>query len=177
LYKKGNKNSRADILSRRADYIYSKPEPSYTIFDIQGNTIVYNCPEINIISIETNNKSELQIICNIYPRDTAAQRILNNLDKYKIYRITTERTILFEEQVYIPKNIKNQVVQTRYNTILYSYPGIGKTIELVLKIFYFLGIRKVVEKVINSCNTCCRNKVSRYILYSKLNLLNVLPGV
>jgi hypothetical protein len=59
LYKKGNKNNKADILSRRADYICNKPEPSYTIFDIQGNTIIYNCPEINTISIETNNKTEL----------------------------------------------------------------------------------------------------------------------
>jgi hypothetical protein len=176
LYKKGNKNSRADILSRRADYIYSKPEPSYTIFDIQGNTIVYNCPEINIISIETNNKTELQAICKVYPRDTAVQQILKNLEEYKIYRITTEGTILFEKQVYILKNIKNQVVQARYSTILYSYPGIGKTIELVSKTFYFPGIRKIVERVINSCNIYYRNKAARYIPYSKLYLLKVPLG-
>jgi hypothetical protein len=48
---------------------------------------------------------------------------------------------------------------------------------LVSRIFYFPGIRKVVKKVINSCNTCCRDKASRYILYSKLNLLDALPGV
>jgi hypothetical protein len=177
LYKKGNKNSRADVLSRRADYMYSKPEPSYAIFDMQGNTIVYNRPEINTISIETNNKTELQAICRAYPGDTAAQQILNNLDKYKIYRITTDRTILFEEQVYIPKNIRNQVVQARHGAIPYSYPRIRKTIELVSRIFYFPGIRKVVERVINKYDTCCRNKVSRHILYSKLNLLNALPGV
>jgi hypothetical protein len=177
LYKKDNKNSRADILSRRADYICSKPEPSYTIFDIQGDTIVYNYPEINIVSIETNNKTELQAICKVYPRDTAAQQILKNLEEYKIYRITTERTILFEEQVYILKTIQNQAVWARYGTIPYSYPGIRKTIELVSRIFYFPRIRKVVEKVINSCNTCCRDKAARYIPYSKLNLLNTLPGV
>jgi hypothetical protein len=177
LYKKGNKNSRADILSRKADYIYSKPEPSYTIFDIQGNTIVYNCPEINTISIETNNKTELQAICKVYPGDTAVQQILNNLEEYKIYRITTERTILFEEQVYILKNIKNQVVRARYSTILYSYPGIKKILELVSRTFYFSGIRKVVERVINRYNIYCRNKAARYIPYSKLYLLKVPPGV
>jgi hypothetical protein len=177
LYKKGNKNSRADILSRKADYIYSKPEPSYTIFDIQGNIIVYNCPEINTISIETNNKTELQAICKVYPRDTAVQQILNNLEKYKIYRITTERTILFEEQVYILKNIKNQVVRTRYSTIPYSYPGIGKILELVSRMFYFPGIRKVVKRIINRYNIYCRNKAARYILYSKLYLLKVPLGV
>jgi hypothetical protein len=83
---------------------------------------------------------------------------------------------LFEEQVYIPKTIKNQVVQVQYSTILYSYPGIGKILELVSRIFYFLEIRKVVKKVINSCNICCKDKAARYILYSKLNLLNIPPG-
>jgi hypothetical protein len=83
LYKKGNKNSRTDILSRKADYICNKPDLSYTIFGIQGNTIVYNCPEISLISIETNNKTEIQAIRRIYPRDTAAQQILDNLEEYK----------------------------------------------------------------------------------------------
>jgi hypothetical protein len=75
---------------------------------------------------------------------------LENLEEYKQYRITTGRTILFEEQVYIPKYIRNQVVQARYRTILYRYPGIGKTIELVSRMFYFPGIKKVVKKVINT---------------------------
>jgi hypothetical protein len=177
LYKKGNKNSRADTFSRRADYIYSKPEPSYAIFDIQGDTIIYNRPEINTISIKTNNKTELQVICKVYPGDTAARRILNNLEEHKGCRITTEGTILFEEQVYIPKTIRNQVVQARYGAMPYSHPGIGKTIELVSRTFYFPGIRKIVEKVINSYNTCRQDKAARYIPYSKLNLLNTLLGI
>jgi hypothetical protein len=177
LYKKGNENSRADILSRKADYVCSKPEPSYTIFDIQGNTIVYNRPEINTISIETNNKTELQVICKVYPGDTAARRMLNNLEEYKNCRITTEGTILFEERIYVPKTIRDQVVRARYSAMPYSYPGIGKTIELVSRTFYFPGIKKMVEKVINSCDTCRRDKAAKYIPYSKLNLLNILPGV
>jgi hypothetical protein len=60
--------------------------------------------------------------------------------------------------------------------MLYSYPGIGKTLELVSRTFYFPGIRKVVERVINGCKTCCRDKTARYILYSKLHLLNIPPG-
>jgi hypothetical protein len=84
---------------------------------------------------------------------------------------------LFEEQVYILKNIKNQVVQARYSTILYSYPRIGKILKLVSKIFYFPGIRKIVEKVINRYNTCCRNKAARYIPYNKLYLLKIPPGI
>jgi hypothetical protein len=80
---------------------------------------------------------------------------------------------LFEKQVYILKNIRNQVVQARYSTIPYSYPGIGKILELVSRMFYFLEIRKIVERVINSCNIYCRNKAARYIPYSKLYLLKV----
>jgi hypothetical protein len=102
---------------------------------------------------------------------------LENLEEYKQYRVTTEGTILFEEQIYIPKYIRNQVVQARYRAIPYRHLGIGKTIELVSRTFYFPGIKKVVEKVINSCNNCCRNKAARYIPYSKLYLLDTLLGV
>jgi hypothetical protein len=137
--------------------------------------IVYNCLEINIVSIETNNKIELRAICKVYSGDTAVQQILKNLEEYRQYRITTERTILFEEQVYILKTIRNQIVQVQYSTIPYSYPRIGKTIELVSRTFYFPRIRKVVEKVINSCNIYCRDKAARYIPYSKLYLLNIPP--
>jgi hypothetical protein len=165
--------TRSPSGSGAEEYLPGYPAPDYILSSSYFPTIL----EINIVFIKTKDKTELQAICKVYPKDTTVQRILNNLEEYKIYQITKKGTILFEEQVYIPKTIKNQVVQTRYSIIPYSYPGIGKTLELVSRIFYFPGIKKVVEKIINTCNICCRNKAARYILYSKLYLLNIPPGV
>jgi hypothetical protein len=176
LYKKGNENGRADALSRRADYVCSKPEPSHAIFDIQGDTMLYNRPEINTISIETNDETELQAIRKEYPGDTAAQRILKNLEEHRMCRITTDGTILFEERVYVPKNMRNRVVQARHSAMPHGHPGIGKTLELVSRTFYFPGMRKVVERVINGCDTCCRNKAARHMPYGKLHPLKAPPG-
>jgi len=37
--------------------------------------------------------------------------------------------------------------------------------ERLVRIYYFLGMRKMVEEVIENCDTCIRNKLSRYAPY------------
>ena len=151
----------------------NKPEPLYTVFDIKKDTLVYSRLEINKITLDTSNKQVLEEIYKVYSRDTAATRIRENPGKYKRYRIILQETILFYKQILVLKTIKEKIVKQQYKLQLYSYPEIGKTIELVLRIYYFPGIKKVVKKVINSCNIYCRNKAARYLLYRKLQLLEV----
>jgi len=37
--------------------------------------------------------------------------------------------------------------------------------ERLARIYYFPGIRKMVEEIIGNCDTCIRNKLSRHALY------------
>ena len=97
--------------------------------------------------------------------------------EYPKYRITKQRTILFKKQILVPKLIRMSIVLDCYKQLLYRYPEIEKTIELVSRTFYFPGIKRIVEKVINIYNKYCRNKVARYLLYRKLQLLEAPADV
>ena len=50
-------------------------------------------------------------------------------------------------------------------------------LEKVTCTYYFLGIRKVIEKVLSLYNDCTRNKPSRHLPYRKLKLLRTLTRV
>ena len=177
MYKKGNKNRQADALSQRADYIQEKLEALYTILGIYSNSMVYNHPEINTIKIETATDKELVAIQNVYTTNIIYRKIQLNILEYPKYRITKQGTILFEKRILVPKLIKISIVINCYKRLPHRYPGIGKTIELVSQTFYFLGIRKVVKKVINTYDKCCKNKAARHLPYKKLQLLEALAGI
>ena len=177
LYKKGNENRQADALSRRADYIQGKSELLYAILGICSDSMVYNYPEINAIRIETATDEELVAIQDIYTTDVIYKKIQLNILEYPKYRITEQETILFEKQILVPKSQKTSVVQDRHEQPLHGYPDIGKTIELVLQTFYFPGIRKIIEKVINTYDEYCRNKAARHLLYRKLQPLEAPAGI
>ena len=177
LYKKGNKNRQVDTLSQKADYIQEKPEVLYTILRKYSNSIVYNYPKINTIKIEIVIDKELVAIQSIYATNTIYKKIQLNILEYLKYRITEQEAILFEKQILVPKLIKISIVLDCYKQLLYRYPEIRKTIKLVFRTFYFLRIRKIVEKVINIYNKYCRNKAARYLLYKKLQLLRAPAGI
>jgi Integrase zinc binding domain len=61
-----------------------------------------------------------------------------------------------------------RIIRGHYSSIVEGYPGISSTIERIQQKFYFLGIRKVVEKVIANCQAYTMNKVQRYKLYRQL---------
>jgi Integrase zinc binding domain len=56
--------------------------------------------------------------------------------------------ILYDGVIYIPAKMRTRVIRGHYSNIVEGYPGIGSTIERIQRKFYFLGMRKVVEKVI-----------------------------
>jgi Integrase zinc binding domain len=56
--------------------------------------------------------------------------------------------ILYNGVIYILTKIRTRIIRGHYNSIVEGYLRIGSTIERIQRKFYFLGIRKVVEKVI-----------------------------
>jgi hypothetical protein len=62
-----------------------------------------------------------------------------------------DRFILYDRVIYILAKIRIKVIKGYYSNIIERYPRIGSTIERIQRKFYFLEIRKVVEKVIANC--------------------------
>jgi hypothetical protein len=56
--------------------------------------------------------------------------------------------ILYNGVIYILAKMRIRIIRGYYSSIVERYLRIGSTIERIQRKFYFLGIRKVVEKVI-----------------------------
>jgi Integrase zinc binding domain len=85
-------------------------------------------------------------IKEVYKIDKTAQRLLKDLIVRK-----EDRFILYDGVIYIPAKMRTRIIRGYYSSIAKGYPGISSTIERIQRKFYFLGIRKVVEKVIANC--------------------------
>jgi Integrase zinc binding domain len=62
-----------------------------------------------------------------------------------------DRFILYDGVIYILAKMRTRIIRGYYSSIAEGHPGIGSTIERIQRKFYFLGIRKAVEKVIANC--------------------------
>ena len=78
--------------------------------------------------------------------DKTAQRLFKDLMVKK-----EDRFILYNKVVYILAKVRMKIIRGYYSSIAEGHLGIGSTIERIQRKFYFLGIRKVVEKVIANC--------------------------
>jgi hypothetical protein len=68
--------------------------------------------------------------------------------------------ILYKGLVYIPnnKNLKRKVIQ-QYHHKLMGHPGEWKTIELIIRDFWWPGITTFVKAYIKGCATCQTTKI------------------
>ena len=67
--------------------------------------------------------------------------------------------ILYNKVVYILAKVRIKIIKGHYSGIAKGHLRIGSTIERIQRKFYFLGIRKAVEKVIANCQVYIMNKV------------------
>jgi hypothetical protein len=70
--------------------------------------------------------------------------------------------------VYILAKVRTKIIKGHYSGIAKGYLSISSTMERIQRKFYFLGIKKVVEKVIANCQAYTINKVQRHKLYRYL---------
>jgi hypothetical protein len=70
--------------------------------------------------------------------------------------------------VYVPLALIPQIIREHYDALVHGYFGIDKTYEHITRNYYFLNMRKKVEKYINKYETCLRDKLKRHVLYGKL---------
>jgi hypothetical protein len=70
--------------------------------------------------------------------------------------------------VYILSGIRKEFVQEQHLLLAYGYQGIARTFDRLAKDYYFLGIRKYIEKIVSEYNLCNKSKSSRHVLYRLL---------
>jgi hypothetical protein len=61
LYIKGNENTRADILSRKPEYLENKIYELYTIFKQEGDSLIFNSVQLATITSLCDNYLKKQV--------------------------------------------------------------------------------------------------------------------
>ena len=86
-----------------------------------------------------------------------------------------EDLVLKEEKVYMSKNevLRVEMIQLHHDILVAGYGRKWKTIELVMRNYWQLGITKDIEKYIEECDMCQRMKNRTEIPTGKLKLSKV----
>jgi hypothetical protein len=148
LHRKGKENGAADALSRRADYQIKKTIKHDAMLRRTGNgTLEYNHPRLARISAQLKNSWD---------------------EKLEISH-RNGRKIVSDE-------IKEEFVKDFHEAAAHGHQGIRRTCERLARNYEISNMRETVEKVVNDCVACGRNKPTRHRPYGFLQPLEPPQG-
>jgi len=173
-YQPGNKNTAADILSRRHDHYPTKEEPQ------EFNPF----PETKMRPIEELELAGLEMELG----DCGAEA----LEWAYVAAITTDATIMEDIKVITtsedPKgeggrtwvldrgDLRRRLLELYHDTPLTGHLGIGGTYELVSRGYWWEGLHEYVKKYVLNCPVCIRAKKRNYKLHGVLRSLPIPEG-
>lgn len=76
------------------------------------------------------------------------------------------------DRLFVPDNLRSQVIQWGHNSHLACHPGVTRTIHLLSQRFWWPSLRTDVQDFVKACPTCSQNKT---ISRSPAGLLQPLP--
>jgi hypothetical protein len=82
------------------------------------------------------------------------------------------RLIRFRGMVYLLERIRKEFTKELHKEPTTRHLGIKKTRDAVAACYYFLSIKRMVERVVKECDICQRAKTSKKHLYRLLKLLD-----
>ena len=164
-YRKGSENTKADALSRRPDYMEERPEVKQSVLQqTEKGTLKYNHQVAATMTIR-NDDLETRIKV-AYAKDKQAQRILEG--EQQGCTISGNGLILFQGLVYVPSQIKEEVIKGHHDGPTSGHPGVSKTIEAITRTYHFPHVRKKVQEYIAKCDLCHKIKPKRHQPYGLL---------
>src|ERR1700677_3712081 len=160
-YRKGALSMKVDLLSRRSDHdwgendneniILLKPEYFFIAALSQGHVLI-NAKETPLLSKIQKSK--------IY--DESVVKAIEDLKKLSTKCLRSNKwqleqdLILFRGKVYVPKNdnLRRKVVKLHHNSFSAGHPGQWKTIELIMRNYWWPGLSRFTIEYVKGCDTC-----------------------
>ena len=67
-----------------------------------------------------------------------------------------EGLVLKEERVYVPKDekLRVEIIWLHHDTLMAGHGGQWKTVELVTRNYWWLGVTKEVKRYVEGCDQC-----------------------
>ena len=118
--------------------------------------VVVEEPEVDIVEKIKKAKS----------RDEDTVRVVEEMKKVGVRKLCgsewqiEEELVLKEEKVYIPKNeeLRAEVIRLHHDVLAAGHGERWKTVELVTRNYWWLGVTRDVGKYVEGCNLCQRMK-------------------
>ena len=179
-YRPGTAQGKPDALSRRREL---EPKEGDEAHRLQQQTLLR--PEhLQLSTLQSKmftlsyDKSFLDNIRSATVNDPYATNIISQLNSTrgsKNQTFTMENGLLFHQGlVYVPPgSLRLQVIQSCHDSPLSGHFGLGKTLELITRNYWWPRQWKMVKHFIRTCDICARTKSTRHKPYGLLEPLPV----
>ena len=189
IHRPGKMSEKPDALSRKCEYSDIHKNKNFLrlfqrLSDEEGEIITptphHTTLGINKVLATPSNQP-------IYQTSTTSldftseflQKIKNSsstlpseLEKRNDY-IYRDGTYLVNNKIYLPPgNLRQEIFEVRHNRPTAGHYGLLKTLQLVSRNYYWIGMKKDIANFISGCYTCKRNKSTKH---KKFGLLQPLP--
>ena len=140
----------ADQLSRRADHRTEEPLPVTPFLNLSATTV----PE----AVRTRYQEALD------HDDDLTDFLSTGSDRW-----TEEEGIyFFNERIYVPSDLRLQVLEQCHDSPLAGHFGQKRTLELIQRDYYWPGLSTATKDYVKGCHSCRRNKPSTRKAYGLL---------
>ena len=95
-------------------------------------------------------------------KDEEVVRIVEEMKKVRVKELRGEEwkikaeLVLKEGKIYVPDNVKlrSEIIQLHYDMPIVGHGGQWKTVELVTRNYWWLGVTRDVGRYVEGCNLC-----------------------
>lgn len=176
-YRPGKLGIKADALSRKSN--------NENDFQKEKENLQILLPKERFVklaatfSINQNEQNIISEIKKLLQNDPVASAIITELKtiesrKKNDYELTPDDILLYKSRIYVPNDdsVKIKILKMKHDHITSGHPGRKKTLHIMRRDFFFPKMNDYVNRYVQSCFTCCRNKASRH---KSFGLLQSLP--
>jgi hypothetical protein len=165
-HRPGKLSAKPDALSRRPDHHPGKEDnqgqillkPSYFISKAtqRGHMrIAADKPLLQRIRDSSLQDQQVTEALNLL-HTKGPRQLRKGLEEWNV----EDRLILYRGKVYVPKDdaIRRDLVKLHHDTLQAGHPGRWKTYELLSRNYWWPGMSTYVDKYVDGCESCARNK-------------------
>ncbi len=181
-YRPGIKSGKPDALSRRADHRPSEgaEEPMTLLKPSQFEEVLAlyasDAEIIDRIRDEITKDEALKAVLAYFGNDPARAptELRKQMEDYRM----DEGILYRRDRIYVPANegIKKEILGLYHDAMMAGHPGQAQTLELVSRGYYWPSMKSYVNRYVEECDPCQRNKPIRDRLKGALQPLPIPTG-
>jgi transposase InsO family protein len=165
VHKAGTLMKKADVLSRRVDHKRGVEEDNANITLLKPEYFRVCALRQGHLLIDGSEKAMLSKIRQCTDMDEEVVKAVREMKEGKKNIrgeewVEEQGLILFRGKVYVPRDVelRTEIIRLHHNTSISGHPGRWKTLELVMRNYWWPGISKFVLQYVDGCDTCQRGK-------------------